>query len=195
TDTATKRKVFVYDVPKCASAEELLHKLPGDDGVPLELGEEANALYLRKMASQIRPLHEQLLAGGQGFAVTAEPLEADLFYIPAFFSVLFWMGTLEAMQCTAETFAALRGQPHFRRHGGRDHMVLFGVEFAFYRDTEPAFQLTSYEPSAKNWLVLTVACPLPCGQQPDSWSVRDRFVLIPFASRLRNAGRLGLLAP
>eukprot|EP00439_Symbiodinium_sp_Y106_P025464 s2289_g3.t1 len=141
------------------------------------------------------PLHEQLIAGGRNFAVTLKPEEADLFYIPAFFSVLFWMGTLEALKCIAETFAMLRLQPFFRRHSGHDHVVLHGVEFDFYRNSEPAFQLPSYDPVAANWLIWTVACPAPCGEEPDSWSLRARFVLIPFASRLRHVVLQQLLAP
>eukprot|EP00913_Durusdinium_trenchii_P007505 g7054.t1 len=93
-ESGITRKLFVHQVPKCAT--EVLQTLPGDNG-PLALEEEANALYLRKMAQQLRPLHEQMMSGQGGFGITKDPEEADLFYIPAFFSVLFWIGDLQAM--------------------------------------------------------------------------------------------------
>ncbi|CAE8590006.1 unnamed protein product, partial [Polarella glacialis] len=179
-------KVFVHSVPDCANADHLLGSLPGDDGVPVPLTEQANALYMRKIASQVRPLHQQLLSGGSSgaFSLTADPDEADLFYIPALFSVLFWIGSSEAIDCVAQSFAQLRDQPHFLRRGGKDHLILYGVEFSHYRAGEPEFSLDHYDASAANWIVLTVACPLPCGAELDSWNLRGRFVVLPHASRM-----------
>ena len=61
-------------------------------------------------------------------------LEADLFYIPAFFSVLFWRGDVESLRCVALTFQVLSGSEHFHRHEGRDHLVLYGVERGSYNE-------------------------------------------------------------
>eukprot|EP00913_Durusdinium_trenchii_P026116 g24499.t1 len=59
------------------------------------------------------------------------------------------------------------------------------------------FALTDYHPSAANWIILTVACPPPCGDVKDSWSLRSRFVLLPHAlcgrCRPRLYGATGLL--
>eukprot|EP00435_Cladocopium_sp_Y103_P049339 s583_g14.t2 len=177
------RKVFIHQVPPCAGIQSL-DVLPGDDGKPLPLDQEANALYLRKMVAQLRPLHQQIIEGSRSFTVTTKADEADLFYIPAFFSVLFWIGDLEALRCAAMTVQQLAASPFFAKRQGYDHLLLHGVEFQHYRD-QPGFALTDYHPLAANWIVLTVACPRPCGSTKDSHGLRSRFVLLPHASRLR----------
>ncbi|CAK0874861.1 unnamed protein product [Prorocentrum cordatum] len=162
-------RVYVHGVPACAAAPALLDRLPGDGGRLLRPDDQANALYVRKIAAQLRPLHRQL---------------ADLFYIPAFFSILFWLGTADALSCVAKTVRSLQAHPYFTRRSGRDHFVIYGAEFPHYRD-EPQFGLEHYEATASRWVILTVACPRPCGAQLDAWSARGRFVVVPHASRLR----------
>ncbi len=106
--------VFVSLLPShlvccsCASASALLDKLPGHDGQPVDQVHQSNALYLRKIASQIRPLHLQLVSGSGRFRLTTRPEDADLFYVPAFFSLLFWVGSMEAARCATRTFDVLR---------------------------------------------------------------------------------------
>ncbi|CAK8989704.1 unnamed protein product [Durusdinium trenchii] len=173
-----QRKLFVHQVPKCAT--EVLQTLPGARlferlGFGLDLIQHVLAGYL----------HEQMMSGQGGFGITKDPEEADLFYIPAFFSVLFWIGDLQALRCVAATFDLLLSRPYFLRHNGHDQLVLYGVEFDFYRSSM-GFALTDYHPSAANWIILTVACPPPCGDVKDSWSLRSRFVLLPHASRCRD---------
>ncbi|CAJ1360465.1 unnamed protein product, partial [Effrenium voratum] len=181
TKKRLKGKVFVYPVPPCAS--EVLTS-PGDGAVGLD--QEANALYLRKAAAQLGPLHAQLMAR---IWRTEDPEEAELFYIPAFFSLLFWRGDYEALQCVVRTFAELSGRfDVFGRRNGTDHVVLYGLEYQHYRSSH-GFRLEDYHAAAANWIVLTVACPWPCGDEPDSWSLRSRFVLIPHGSRLRCRAR------
>eukprot|EP00930_Biecheleria_cincta_P042707 TRINITY_DN29393_c0_g1_i1.p2 TRINITY_DN29393_c0_g1~~TRINITY_DN29393_c0_g1_i1.p2 ORF type:complete len:110 (-),score=22.12 TRINITY_DN29393_c0_g1_i1:702-1031(-) len=88
--------IFVHRVPDCASAAALLDDLPGLNG-QVTPDEETNAIYIRKLAALVRPLHHQLLKIGQdrsdttsySFVLTSNPQQAELFYVPAFFSGCF----------------------------------------------------------------------------------------------------------
>eukprot|EP00929_Paragymnodinium_shiwhaense_P087114 TRINITY_DN47406_c0_g1_i2.p1 TRINITY_DN47406_c0_g1~~TRINITY_DN47406_c0_g1_i2.p1 ORF type:complete len:355 (+),score=43.94 TRINITY_DN47406_c0_g1_i2:235-1299(+) len=201
-------RIFVYDVPRCAGEALLDSILDGGSllqrpshrrqhsGPHVPPEQQANALYLTKIARQVRPLHRQLVAGRPSqqrrrrgvrqsklFDLTDDPEEAQLFYVPAFFSLLLWDGSEDAIRCIASVFQALRRTAHFGIRRAAEHFVIHGAEYGHYRDSS-GFRLEDYDEVAALWIVLTVACPAPCGRLPDSKVLRRNFVIVPHASSL-----------
>jgi len=163
--------IYFHDVPTCAREEAERHVLGEHtvDEINCVAGPTCNGtaqmpvahrLHLRGMLRQISAVDALL----QEHRV-ADPREALLFYIPAFFPLLFWLGQDTSpmrpqqnphLSCINETLIRIGRSPWFARRAGYDHLIVYGYEYPHWKRLDHLV-LDSYSPFVGNMLVLTVS--------------------------------------
>ncbi|CAJ1439788.1 unnamed protein product [Effrenium voratum] len=75
-DVPRRPAIFAYEVPACARDVAYLHHLPAPE-----------QLHLTGMLQQITAIEEHL----KQHHLVEQPEEAELFWVPAYFPLLFWL--------------------------------------------------------------------------------------------------------
>lgn len=174
-------RIFVHEVPHCAG-EALISRIVNDKGTWSPLAQAAK---------HVDAVHRAVMRLN---VIVADPQQATLFYIPAFFKLLVDLLRSDDLDCIAETWTHIH-KTHLMRNGGFDHFVIggyFSMSGAIERDW------TSYHPLARN--VLNLVAGDPSYGHPDIifnagamwYQLRDIFVpysMAPFDCSARRMDR------
>lgn len=157
---AASPPIYFYDVPPCAREVPFHLVAQVEDG---EAGAEAlrpaERLHLRGMLQHMLAVERHLEREHR----VSSPEEASLFYVPAYFPLLFWLDQRVTdpehaphLACVKETLARMSELPFLLRNAGYDHLLLYGYEYPHWKRLNHLV-LDTYSPFMGNALLLSVS--------------------------------------
>ncbi|CAE8648916.1 unnamed protein product, partial [Polarella glacialis] len=161
--------IFVHEVPPCAG-HGLLQEFLVNAGRAEDRSSWGNVL--QEQAEHLRALDSAVRNSG---ALTTDPQEATLFYVPAFWSLLiekfidlyghhtrqdadkaavFAEMKHTGLECVSATFDRLKKNDYYTRNAAYDHFWVAGVQHPLNSFPSSVCQMESYDPFAKNMMIL-----------------------------------------
>lgn len=141
-------RIFAYDLPACARpALDVLQQMDDDH----------DRLHLQGMMQQILAVEDHLKKH-----LVSTPEEADLFWVPAYFPLLFWLeqNQLDATEawhlfCVQKTVNVIEESPYIFRNAGYDHLLIYGYEYPHWKRLSHLV-LDNYSPFLGNAILISV---------------------------------------
>lgn len=145
--------IYAYDVPSCTRNEAIEALSSPTSGL-----RESEELHVRGMLQQIVSIEDHL----DRYHRVDRPEAASLFWVPAYFPVLFWLDqrtpepNASHLQCVRDVVSMLQQSRYFSRNAGYDHLLLYGYEYPHWKRFRHLV-LDSYSPFLGNAILVSVS--------------------------------------